>query len=251
MLEVTPINQAQFTPLAEALHRCVDELNSLQQDATFEAIVRQCLSTFPTMELPVEEILKSSLSNLVTENKLSFDKQRQVYTATRTLLTPWDEFERLTLSENFKTEREEDDIELEYKNLHGENLNKCANFEQLIYLNTSADNSKSNTLSTENSFIDEPHFEGKGSNLSILLRRNSSLSNQIEESTVNSELRRANFKRSKSLKLNYKPNGENRGNELLRKDCTCNEIIIKSKDSLVYSISLQYFPSVYRRISLQ
>ena len=216
--EVTTISQAHFTPLAEALHRCVDELNSMQQEATFEAIGRQLNFEFPSVELPSEDILNNSLNSLVAENKLSFDHQRQVYTAMRILLSPWDEFENLTLSDNFKPDKEEDEIELEFKNINSENLNKCANFDQ-IYL-------KSNTLSTENSSIDdckEEHFLES----TKLLRRNSSLSNEIDQTSVSSEPRRGNFKRSKSLKMSYKPSSDVNGS-LLTKDCTCNEIIIKS-----------------------
>lgn len=221
MFEVTTVTQSHFTPLAEALYRCVEELVRMQQEANLPAIVHQLNVDFPCMELPSEEILNSSLSGLVSETKLNFDDQRQVYTIARALLTPWDQFENLTLSDNFKSNKEDDEIELEFRNVNSESPKKCANLEQLFYL-------KSNTLSTESSSIGdckEDHFLES----TKLLRRNSSLSNEIDK--LNSEHRRANFKRSKSFKLSYKPSPEEKTH--LTKDCTCNEIIIKSMFPLI------------------
>lgn len=219
-LETTTISQTHFTPLAEALHRCVDELNTMQLDATFESVVRQLNVEFPTMELPTEDILKSSLNSLITENKLNYDYHRQTYSVSRTLLTPWDEFENLTLSDHSKADRDEEEIDLEFKDMNM----KCANLDQLFYAN-------GKTLSTESSSIadyKESHYSTDGGKL---LRRNSSLSSEINK--INLEHRNTNFKRSKSFKLNYKPNSDENG-QLLDKNCTCNEIIIKRK--LIISI---------------
>src|SRR5699024_1988525 len=65
VLEVTSTGQSHFTPLWEALHRCVEELSLLDQDATFGAITERLRAEFPTMELPCEDILRNSLSTMV------------------------------------------------------------------------------------------------------------------------------------------------------------------------------------------
>lgn len=177
-VEVTTISQAQFTPLAEALHRVVDELShSLQNESsagiTFEAIVRQLKTEFPCMELPPDELLRGSLSGLVAEHKLAYDAARGLYTATRPLLTPWDEFEHLTLlthsdqatshsNGNFKV-GPDDEIDNELTSANGvieSAVNRCAtsttveappeyHFHHHHRLKSSgANSSKSNTLSS-------------------------------------------------------------------------------------------------------
>jgi len=194
----------------------VEELNSLQLDATFEAVVHQLNTEFPDMELPSEEILLSSLNSLVAEKKLTFDYQGQMYRAARSLLTPWDEFESLTLSDHFKLEKEEDELELEFNSMHPESADRCANLDQLFYL-------KSKTLSTEDSSSVQDR-ENHILTSPKLLRRNSSLSNEID----NSKHKKTNFKRSNSFKMRYKSTSDD-NSQLLNKDCTCNEIIIKRK----------------------
>lgn len=211
MLEVTTISQSHFTPLAEALHKCIDELNSLQLEATFETIVKRLFAEFPSMELPSEDILKSSLNTMLSENKLSFDYHKQVYFTTRSPpLTPWDEFENLSISDNTKNDKEAEEIELEYKSIDNE-ISRCEASEGLFY-------DKSKTLSSESSFAELNHLI---SNQKVL-RRNSSLSGELHQFPVEGKF---NFKRSKSFKLSNKENS-NELNEM--KKCTCDEIIIKS-----------------------
>ncbi|KAH9390061.1 regulation of otic vesicle morphogenesis, partial [Tyrophagus putrescentiae] len=181
-LEVTTISQAQFTPLAEALHRVVDELNhSLNVEATFEAVVRQLKREFPGMELPSDELLRGSLSGLVAEHKLAFDASRGLYSATRPLLTPhWDELEQLTLMtssegnhhHHFKGGPEEEiEIELKSGGIGGEaaaeNLvNRCATSttmeatsEYFHHLKSTGNSSKSATLSSAGNSSDGTPLE--------------------------------------------------------------------------------------------
>lgn len=224
-LEVATISQSHFTPLAEALYKCIDELNQLQLEATFDSIVKRLLVEFPSMELPNEDILKASLNTMLTETRLLFDSCKQVYYTNRGSrpLTPWDEFENLSISDN----KDKDDIELEYKSVNTDTAEsgKCAHFDGIFYM-------KSKTLSTEASFA-EFSDEKK------LLRRNSSLSGEIHKYTsaeAATTTAAANFKRSKSFKLTYKEEGEQ------VKKCTCNEIIIKRKFALItfFSVMTDY-----------
>lgn len=179
---MTTISQAQFTPLAEALHRVVDELNhSLNVEATFEAVVRQLKREFPGMELPSDELLRGSLSGLVAEHKLAFDASRGLYSATRPLLTPhWDELEQLTLMtssegnhhHHFKGGPEEEiEIELKSGGIGGEaaaeNLvNRCATSttmeatsEYFHHLKSTGNSSKSATLSSAGNSSDGTPLE--------------------------------------------------------------------------------------------
>ena len=71
-LEPQPIQQAQFTPLPEALCMTVTDLNRAHTPATFDVIQRVLTYTYRRVHAPSEEIIYETLGSLIREHKIIY-----------------------------------------------------------------------------------------------------------------------------------------------------------------------------------
>ena len=80
-LELDPVAQTHFTPLAEALARSVDALVLAHQfPITLQDIVLELIRSFPGVELPSEEIVLHCLSCMIGSGILNYDPTSESYT---------------------------------------------------------------------------------------------------------------------------------------------------------------------------
>ncbi|XP_075677912.1 uncharacterized protein LOC113790794 isoform X2 [Dermatophagoides pteronyssinus] len=212
VLEAATISQSHFTPLAEALYRCIDELGTRQITATYEQILKRLCTEFPSVELPADDIIRSTLLAMTAENKLNYDSYYQTYTVASNFILPWgimDEFESLSLSDRtppskqYHTEdgdydedivavADDDDDDMTIDSNNRQNFN---NFEK--------NQQQSQSTTTDDDFSDCIATNKK---LQLLQRRNSlsNDNNSNRNGNHHSKMKQQPFRRSKSFKLNYK-----------------------------------------------
>nr|XP_046916296.1 uncharacterized protein LOC124496779 [Dermatophagoides farinae] len=192
ILEANTICQSHFTPLAEALYRCIDELGTTTNGhlaATYDQILKRLCSEFPSVELPADDIIRSTLLAMTAENKLNYDSYHQTYTVSSNFVLPWgimDEFESLSLSDRTPTSKH-------------------------TYHTEDGDGDDDDDVDDVTATVGYDDFSdciATNKKLQLLQRRNSSSNDNNTNNNSNSgnhySKTKQPFRRSKSFKLNYK-----------------------------------------------
>ncbi|KAH9501796.1 regulation of otic vesicle morphogenesis [Dermatophagoides farinae] len=192
ILEANTICQSHFTPLAEALYRCIDELGTTTNGhlaATYDQILKRLCSEFPSVELPADDIIRSTLLAMTAENKLNYDSYHQTYTVSSNFVLPWgimDEFESLSLSDRTPTSKHT------YHTEDGDG----------------DDDDDVDDVAATVGYDDFSDCIATNKKLQLLQRRNSSSNDNNMNNNSNSgnhySKTKQPFRRSKSFKLNYK-----------------------------------------------
>ncbi|CAG2102617.1 unnamed protein product [Medioppia subpectinata] len=216
-IETSIVNQTQFTPLSEALCKCVNELNLSHIRATFALIVKRLRTEFPNMELPSEKILKNSLKSLVQNKKLFYDIHNDCFTASSHSYqydNSLEELESLSLRRHQLFTGEE-----AFQRLHGKPTNPYGSegsshskkswptkldvddYHRKRNSLASTDRSSTYTQHNINSYLDN-----KSDSLTkSALRRSSSLRLESNKMNITSnDVRNSAFKRSRSFKIQRK-----------------------------------------------
>ncbi len=200
--------------MAEALCKCVNELNVRRIRATFDFIVKRLQIEFPNMELPSEKILRNSLKTLVQERKLYYNKEKDCFIATPysyQLDNSLEDLENLSVRNQHLMTSEEAFTRLHGKTAHygsEESSTSKRSWGVQVDMSDMSDNrNKSDSLTSNGNTSTVTHKthnyldNNSQTQTNSSLRRSSSL--RIETNKINhsNENKTSTFKRSKSFKL--------------------------------------------------
>ena len=216
-IDTSVVNQTQFTPLSEALCKCINELNIRHINANFETIVKRLQIEFPNMELPSEKILKNSLKTLVQNKKLFYDSHKDCFTAPTYHYNPHnslEELESLSLRDQHLSTGEE-----AFTRLHGKTTQYGSDDE----IDESSASKKSWAVQTDSDCLKKRDSLASTGNSSTFTHKTNNCSDNSKQMPTNSSLRRSSslrlesnrrnnsidsrhstFKRSRSFKINRK-----------------------------------------------
>ncbi len=200
--------------MAEALCKCINELNVRRIRATFDFIVKRLQIEFPNMELPSEKILRNSLKTLVQERKLYYNKEKDCFIATPysyQLDNSLEDLENLSVRNQHLMTSEEAFTRLHGKTAHygsEESSTSKRSWGVQVDMSDMSDNrNKSDSLTSNGNTSTVTHKthnyldNNSQTQTNSSLRRSSSL--RIETNKINhsNENKTSTFKRSKSFKL--------------------------------------------------
>ncbi len=200
--------------MAEALCKCINELNVRRIRATFDFIVKRLQIEFPNMELPSEKILRNSLKTLVQERKLYYNKEKDCFIATPysyQLDNSLEDLENLSVRNQHLMTSEEAFTRLHGKTAHygsEESSTSKRSWGVQVDMSDMSDNrNKSDSLTSNGNTSTVTHKthnyldNNSQTQTNSSLRRSSSLRIETNKTNHSNENKTSTFKRSKSFKL--------------------------------------------------